>query len=149
MAVPQRRALHSAWHCTAPLSGKGVLQIQLPCAGRRLENRIVGDTWSLVAEKAELCTTAPCHPEKDCRQMQEDRQSLRTERAAAAAPWFQAPLGILAAGRHIMTVGHQLYAAQWKRGGTVPESFAEWWRGDPWERTGGVSGARGSRYISK
>lgn len=62
--------------------------------------------------------------------MQEDRRSLWTETAAAAAPWFQAPLGILPAGRHIMTVGHQLYAAQWKRGGAVPESFADWWKGD-------------------
>lgn len=46
--------------------------------------------------------------------MQEDRRSLWTETAAAAS-WFQAPLGILAAGRHIMTIGHQLYAAQQKK----------------------------------
>lgn len=77
------------------------------------------------------CATPP--PKRNSRrrlgQMQEDRRSLWTEAAAAAAPWFRAPLGILAAGRHIMTVRHQLDAAQWKRGGTVPESFADWWRG--------------------
>lgn len=129
-----------------PHQARGVLQIQLPCAGRRLENQETRETpgawWQRRRSFAQVRHAIPKNLPPRLQQMQEDRQSLWTETAAAAASWFQAPLGILAASRHIMTVGHQLYAAQWKRGGTVPESFADWWRGDRggWEKCQGKGG---------
>lgn len=144
-AVPQGLALHGA-----PIRQGRATDSVAVCWKTPGKPRNAEDVWSLVAEEAELCTSAPHHPsQKNCRrrlrQTQEDRRSLWTETAAAAAPWFQAPLGILAAGRHIMTVGHQRHAAQWKRGGTVPESSADWWRGDGGR--GEESGEGERRYI--